>query len=240
MPQIKHYISTSDISLLSQSLIILATLLELSPATSFPEVERDILKEIYTIAHSPLVSGAALDAMLVFFGALVHADNQIASHVVPSLVASAEKVPKAESSPANVAKCVAQVVKVQKGVAAGMIAEFSKHIKVSISNKSTITSLTNTPQATSKAKSSHVVMSLFILGEIGRFMYVLVLLNCPKKVNIFPSDMSLQGDVFNNTIEHFGDGQEEIRTAASFAAGLLLAHVYQGKDSPAFRKHRHW
>lgn len=130
MPQIKNYISTSDISLLSQSLIILATLLEVSPATTFPEVERDILKEVYNIAHSPLVSGTALDALLVFFGALVHADNQIASHVVPSLVASAEKADKASSSPLNVGKCVAQVVKAQQGVAAGMIAEFSKHIKV--------------------------------------------------------------------------------------------------------------
>lgn len=98
-------------------------------------MERDILTEVYTIAHSPLVSGTALDAMLVFFGALVQADNQIASHVVPNLVTSAEKASKAESSPANVAKCVAQVVKSQQGIAAGMIAEFSKHIKVSASSR---------------------------------------------------------------------------------------------------------
>lgn len=30
------------------------------------------------------------------------------------------------------------------------------------------------PQKTSKAKASHVVMSLFILGELGRFMYVIL------------------------------------------------------------------
>lgn len=122
--------STSDISLLSQSLTILGLLLELSPTTTFPEVEREVLPEIYTIAHSPLLSGAALDSMLVFFGSLVQADGQISTHVVPSLVILAEKAPKTESSPVNVAKCVAQIVKSQQNIAAGTIAEYSKHIKV--------------------------------------------------------------------------------------------------------------
>jgi cullin-associated NEDD8-dissociated protein 1 len=132
VPQIKNYISTSEISLLSHSLIILASLLELSPIGTFPEVERDILPEVYTIAHSPLVSGAALDAILVFFAALVQADGQIATHIVPNLVITAEQAPKTESSPANVAKCIAQVVKSQQGIAAGTIVEFSKHIKVHV------------------------------------------------------------------------------------------------------------
>jgi len=125
-------VSTSDISLLSQSLSILALLLELSPGATFIEIERDILTDVYTIAHSPLVSGAALDAILVFFAALVEADGQIATHVVPNLVLAAEKAPKAESSPGNVAKCVAQVVKFQQSIAAGTIAEFSRHVKVCI------------------------------------------------------------------------------------------------------------
>jgi cullin-associated NEDD8-dissociated protein 1 len=129
VPQIKNYVSTSDISLLSQSLSILALLLELSPDVTFVEIERDILTDVYTIAHSPLVSGAALDAILVFFAALVEADGQIATHVVPNLVLAAEKAPKAESSPGNVAKCVAQVVKFQQSIAAGTIAEFSRHVK---------------------------------------------------------------------------------------------------------------
>lgn len=94
-------------------------------------VEREILPGIYQIAHSPLLSGAALESMLAFFEALVMADNQIATHVVPSLVISVEKAPKADASPTNVSKCVAQVVKSQQGVAAGTIAEYSKHIKVS-------------------------------------------------------------------------------------------------------------
>lgn len=130
VPQIKTYLSTSDISLLSQALNILALLLELSPGTTFPEVERELLPEIYKIAHSPLVSGAALDSLLAFFSALVQADNQIATHVVPNLVITVEKAPRSEASPSNVAKCIAQVVKSQQGVAAGAIAEYSKNLKV--------------------------------------------------------------------------------------------------------------
>lgn len=99
---------------------------------TFPEVERDLLSDIYRIAHSPLVTGAALDSLLAFFSALVEADNQIATHVVPNLVNVVGKANKAEASLSNVAKCIAQVVKSQQGVAAGTIAEYSRHLKVHI------------------------------------------------------------------------------------------------------------
>lgn len=110
---------------------ILAALLRLSPAETYPEIEHEVLKEVYDIAASPLVSGAALDSVLAFFAALVEADGQIASHVVPDLVARVDKMPKAEVSASNAAKCVGQVVKSQQGVAAGVIAEYSRSIKVS-------------------------------------------------------------------------------------------------------------
>ncbi|KII94441.1 hypothetical protein PLICRDRAFT_172091 [Plicaturopsis crispa FD-325 SS-3] len=195
IPQVKAYVSTADISLLSQSLTVLALLLELSPSTTFPEIEREILADIYAIAHSPLVSGVALEAVLAFFEALVQADNQIATHVVPSLVKSVESEGKSvATSYANVAKCVAGVVKSQQGVAAGTIAEFSKHLK-----------------KTSKAKTSHIVLSLLILGELGRFI-----------------DMSPQGDIFSNAINYFEAEQEEIRTAAAFAAGnIAIGNLHQ-------------
>lgn len=130
IPQLKPYISTSDVSLLSQALTIFAILLDSAPAVTFPEIEKDLLNDIYAIAHSPLLSGAALESLLAFFEALVKADGQIATHVVPSLVKSADSAPKNNVSLANVAKSVAQVVKSFQGIAAGTIAEFSKHIKV--------------------------------------------------------------------------------------------------------------
>lgn len=187
VPQVKAYIATSDISLLSQALIILAILLEVSPQTTFPEIEHDLLNEIYAVSHSPLVSGAALDSLFRFFASLVSADNQIATHLVPNLAISSEKAPKAENSPANVAKCIAQVVKYSQGVAAGTIAEYSKNLRKE-----------------SKAKPSLVVLSLLIIGELGRVI-----------------DMSPQRDLFSNVIDHFASDQEEMRSAAAFAAGNI-------------------
>ncbi|KAL4244143.1 CAND family protein [Abortiporus biennis] len=187
IPQIKVYISTSDISLLSQALSIVALLLELSPSTTFPEVERELLKDIYVIAHSPLVSGAPFESVLAFFSALVEADMQIATHIVPNLVISVEKAAKTDASLGNVAKCIGSVVKSQQTIAAGTIAEFAKHLRPN-----------------SKAKTSQVVLSLLVMGEVGRFI-----------------DMWANQEIFNQAIERFASEQEEIRTAASFAAGNI-------------------
>ena len=130
VPDLKPYISTSDVTLLSLSLSLLALLLQLSPSITFPEVERETLANIYVVAQSPLLSGSALDSMLSFFAALVEADGQIATHVVPSLVKMSLTMNPSDVSQANVAKCVAQVVKSHSAVAAGVIAEYSKNIKV--------------------------------------------------------------------------------------------------------------
>jgi cullin-associated NEDD8-dissociated protein 1 len=130
IPQLHGYITTADISLLSQAVSIVALLLQLSPVTTFPEVESELLKDIYTVSHAPPVSGAALDSLLSFFSALVAADVQIAAHVVPNLMVAVDKAAKSEASYANVARCIAQVVRSQQGIAAGTIAEFVKHLKV--------------------------------------------------------------------------------------------------------------
>jgi len=109
---------------------IIALLLRLSPSITFPLVEREFLKDVSVISCSPLASGVALESLLSFYGSLVEADMQIASHVIPNLVAVAEKAPKSEVSYSNVAKCVAEVIKSQQGIAAGTISEFTRHLKV--------------------------------------------------------------------------------------------------------------
>jgi cullin-associated NEDD8-dissociated protein 1 len=96
----------------------------------FPLVERDFLKDVTAISCSPLASGVALESLLSFYASLVEADMQIASHVIPNLVSVVEKAPKSEVSYPNVAKCVAEVVKNQRGIAAGTISEFTRHLRV--------------------------------------------------------------------------------------------------------------
>jgi cullin-associated NEDD8-dissociated protein 1 len=81
-------------------------LLQLSPKSTFLEVECEVLEDVYGIAYSPLTSGAMLDSVLMFFRALVKADFQIAMHVVSLLTQGMPKKPK-DISYLNVAKCVA-------------------------------------------------------------------------------------------------------------------------------------
>ncbi|KAG8898086.1 hypothetical protein FRB99_007676, partial [Tulasnella sp. 403] len=151
VPQLQGFLSFNDLVLLTHALTTLAILLTLFPKEIFPLVESSILPQTYQIAYSPAVSGSALEALTDFFCALVVADSQIATHVVPGLVQGLEKSSSADTSPSNVSKCISAVIKGSPGIAAGTIAEFSKAIKPG-----------------SKSKDIHVVLSLLALGEIGR------------------------------------------------------------------------
>jgi len=131
IPQLKLYVSTTDISLQSKALSLFVLLLQLSPKSTFLEVECEVLEDVYGIAYSPLTSDATLDLALTFFGALVEADFQIAMHVVSLLTRGTLKKPKDVLYP-NIVKCVAQVVKRNHALAAGVIAEFSKNLKVGL------------------------------------------------------------------------------------------------------------
>ncbi len=193
-------------------MITLSLLLELAPAITFPEVEHDLLNDIYSVTYSPLISGVALESLFRFYSSLVQADNQIATHVVPNLVIAADKAPRTESSPSNVAKCVAQVVRSQLAVAAGTIAEYTKHLKPS-----------------SKAKPSLVILSLLIIGELGRFMFVFRIFRCYDIDYLHDcSDMAPQKEIFQLVIDHFGSDLEEMRAAAAFAAGnIAVGNLHQ-------------
>ena len=92
-------------------------------------MENQILGVVSGLACSPLVSGAALSSTEAFYGTLVTVDNQIAGHVIPSLTVSLERAGK-DGSAANVSKCVASIVRCAMSMAAGTIAEFTKHVKV--------------------------------------------------------------------------------------------------------------
>jgi len=147
----EHLISTQDISLLASALSIIACLMQLSTPLTYSVVESEYLSVIYSIAHSPLSTGVSLDALLVFFAALVEADSQITTHVISNLTILPQKTNKSKANYGNVAKCIGTVVRSHTSLAAGTIAEFSKALKKG-----------------SKATSEQVVLNLLLLGEIGR------------------------------------------------------------------------
>jgi cullin-associated NEDD8-dissociated protein 1 len=127
--QLKQYLTIADITVLSQALTTLSVLLRLYPRVTYPVIESQILAIISSLVCSPMVAGAALNSTEEFYGTLVSADNQIASHVIPGLFTALDRVGR-EGSAANVSKCIARVVRSAMGIAAGTIAEFTKHIKV--------------------------------------------------------------------------------------------------------------
>lgn len=83
--------------------------MQLSPPLTYAAVESEYLLVIYSIAHSPLLTGVSLNALLVFFAALVEADSQVATHVIPNLTIPLQKTTKSEAKYGNVAKCIGNV-----------------------------------------------------------------------------------------------------------------------------------
>jgi cullin-associated NEDD8-dissociated protein 1 len=130
--QLKQYLVTTDITVLSEALLTLSGLLRYYPKVSYPLVENQVLPAAYQLACSPLVTGPALESILQFFGTLVEADGQIANHVIPGLIKNMDEL-GSDASPSNISKCLAKTVSVQMGIAAGTIAEFTKYIKVDLS-----------------------------------------------------------------------------------------------------------
>ena len=129
--QLKQYLVITDITVLSEALLTLSALLKYYPKVSYPLVENQVLLATYQLACSPLVTGPALESILQFFGTLVEADGQIANHVIPGLIKSMDEL-GSDASPSNISKCLAKIVSVQMGIAAGTIAEFTKYIKVGL------------------------------------------------------------------------------------------------------------
>jgi cullin-associated NEDD8-dissociated protein 1 len=64
-----------------------------------------------------------------------------------------------------------------------------------------------------------VVLSLLIMGELGRFMYGLNFFTVFDML-MFSSDMTPQHEIFTQAIELFSSESEEVRAAAAFAAGM--------------------
>lgn len=123
--------STGDISLLSHSFIVLSILLELNAAIAYPIVESKLLKEIYSLSLTPLLAGASLDSLLTFYTNLVNADQEIGNKIIPKLLLEVQQGAKNATSPGNVAKCIARVVRANQTIAAGVITQFTKLMQVS-------------------------------------------------------------------------------------------------------------
>ncbi|KAF8329094.1 TIP120-domain-containing protein [Cantharellus anzutake] len=184
MAQIIPHLTLAELSHFTNSVSVITQMLRTSPRSVYGPVEKDVLPLIYPSVVSPAVTATLLDALLDFLAALVHADSPIASRVVQGLLnhinASTGSTPAINSS-----KCIAVAVRGEHSLAVSTIQDFARSIK-----------------SGSQTKDARLVLSLHVLGEIGRFV-----------------DMSSQKDVFSDALNLFSSDSQDIRTAAAFTVG---------------------
>ncbi len=171
-----------------------------------------------------------LGGFVDFLSALVQADAQIATHVIPNLVIPLQKEKKADLSYMNVAKCVGIIIKCHQGLAAGTIAEFSKALKVrrSVMWHATLSQPIFLTERTD-------IQNIATTFESSDFWG-----NWPNDVRFPPklrmqrmlilkshSDFSNQKDIFHSSVDLFNSPDDEVRGAAAFAAGEILAQKRQ-------------
>ena len=158
-------------------------------------VQKTSLPEVFKLAQSPLLQGAALNSMLQFFQSLVAAKIQglgqkelLDMLVNPVMLQGAnggERIHK--QGRASIAKCVAALVITQSPQEAhSVVQSFANSLKAS----------GNTP---------HVqTFSLLAIGEIGRHV-----------------DLSKNTGLKSTILESFNHTSEEVKSAASYALGNI-------------------
>ena len=239
----KPYITTNDIALLSHALSVLSLLLQLAPEQTYPSVESVYLKDIYNIAHSPLLSGSSLDALLFFLARLVEADTEIATHVIPSLTIPLQKEKKGDASYANVAKCIGIIIRCHPSLAAGTIAEYSKALKVTYPSIHPTTRLLSCHPLNRSLERQPPLTLSWIYWSSGRLVVLCSSIVLETRflmlTSLITSDFAQTKDLFATIIDLMGSSDEEVRSAASFAAGMCSAIRSLRRTYRFVREHYH-
>jgi len=178
---------------IAQLTMDLLTTISIYHKSVLPVVQQTSLPEVFKLAQSPLLQGAALNAMLKFFQSLVAAripglgqrellDMLISPVMLPG-ANGGERIHK--QGRASIAKCVAAIVITQSPQEAHMVVQsFATSLK-------------------SSANSPHMLtFDLLSIGEIGRHI-----------------DLSSNSGLKTTILECFNNSSEEVKSAASYALG---------------------
>ncbi|KAJ9110694.1 hypothetical protein QFC19_001523 [Naganishia cerealis] len=198
IPDLKGFITDSDLTNLPHALGVLTTILK-SPSPSIKGLieDNEILPLVVDLVKSPAIHGSILEAIQEFFAAYTTVDTDGPVRVV-GMIIKAFQVHQPVSS-----------VAVSGEGSAGAYATAAKSIgtilKHSQGNLAGILSQFVKPiQVETPEPNGQLYISLLVLGEVGR-----------------DTDLSAHFNVFDNVIQLFGSGDEQIKTAAAFAAGNI-------------------
>jgi cullin-associated NEDD8-dissociated protein 1 len=156
--ELQPLLSDADLHIAQLTMNLLTSVAKLHKG-SLPMVQKTSLPQIFHLSQSPLLQGAALNAMLEFFQALVAAKLPGAGQkdllkmlVDPVLSVAGSTIHK--QGKASIAKCVAALVVTQNvQEAQAVVSQFASHLK---------------PNDPSTAHQQ--TFSLLVIGEIGKHM----------------------------------------------------------------------
>lgn len=185
-------LNESDLHIAQLTMNLLTSVAKLHKG-ALPVVQSTSLPEIFRLAQSPLLQGAALNSMLEFFQSLVAAHlpglsqkDLLGLLVNPVLLPTGAAIHK--QGRASIAKCVAALVVTQTPVEAhNVVAKFAANLK---------------PGDASTAHQQ--TFSLLAIGEIGKHI-----------------DLSGIQGLKGVILESFNHTSEEVKSAASYALGNI-------------------
>ena len=189
LKELAALISENDLHVSQLSLALLTSICHINKSST-AIVSRDILPQIIVLIRSPLLQGAALQAMIELFQALVVTGNS-AVGFRELFVMLTQPIYKPETGSTlhkqafhSIAKCLAALTITisQQGVA--VVTQFLSDIK--------------NPNSSDSVR----LLSLLSLGEIGKHV-----------------DLSAQPELQTVILESFSSPNEEVKSAASFALG---------------------
>jgi len=190
LAELPPLVSETDLHI-AQLTLATATSVTSSHAATIPIIQKAVLPEVLKLAESPLLQGAALQAMLDFFRALVasgapglgHSDllSLLVAPVLGSRGASIHKQGRA-----NIAKCAASLVSHSQVEAVAVVKQFMAQL------------------ATPGQPDCSITFSLLAIGETGR-----------------GADLAQLGDLKAALLAAFNHTSEEVKSAASYALGNI-------------------
>jgi cullin-associated NEDD8-dissociated protein 1 len=189
LKELAALISENDLHVSQLSLALLTSICHINKSST-AIVSRDILPQIIVLIRSPLLQGAALQAMIELFQALVVTGNSaVGFRELFVMLTQPIYKPKTGSTLHkqafhSIAKCLAALTITisQQGVA--VVTQFLSDIK--------------NPNSSDSVR----LLSLLSLGEIGKHV-----------------DLSAQPELQTVILESFSSPNEEVKSAASFALG---------------------
>lgn len=141
VPDLKAFISASDLTNLPYALGVLTGMLKAPKSSIRPSIEKDLLPAVIELIKSPSIHGSSLEALQEFFATYTAADPDSSIRMVPNIVklfdvrqpvnAIATAGEGSTVTYATAAKCIGVILKHSRENFAGILSQFIKPVQVS-------------------------------------------------------------------------------------------------------------